>query len=455
MVLLPHTFIFGISESDLQTVGSTDPERFEHAQKTMWDTFADDRGIDAPGAGAHKYTELTTDVRLLTRLGIKGYRTSVSMSRILDESGHVNKKAIAWYRKYLQALKSKGLDIHLCLYHWDAPARFSGQGVLDPSFPEYFFKHVTVVLENFSDLVDYFIPINELWCICYLSYFLGVHAPAHTDTVEFFQAYFRMVDLQTKVIYAIKKKSVKQKIGIVNIHFSTYIETAFNTNPSYIEARHIADALTNYLYSDPLFMGTIDEKIESKFSKIFPGNYKKILRDARLGDAIDYYGINYYNSQYVKPTRVFPGYTWYTPDGALTNSLGWPIALPPHYPNGLTDILVSYSQRYSGFGLKRLFITENGTPVYTKNVKGVINDDDRIFFIFEHVKQIEKAIAKGVNVGGYFLWTLCDNYEWQEGYRPESAFGLVAVDAKTGKRTPKKSYFWYQKLLKDFYKHDI
>lgn len=436
---LPKDFTFGIAESDLQTVGSTHPQQYENAQATMWDVFARKKKIDEPNAGSFKYLKYQEDAELIKRLGVKAYRTSVSMSRTIDSDGRVNKKAIRWYRQYFKLLKSSGIKLHLCLYHWEAPARFAKNGILDKNFSAYFLRHVKICLENFSDLADYFIPINEFWPICYLGYFKGIHAPGKTGLANFFQAYFQMIKLQSQIIQLIKVKA-KKRAGIVNIHFPSYTQTEHASDPKYIEARHWADSLTNLIYTDPLYFGSIDEIVEQKYKKYFPKNYQSILNHACQGKLIDYYGVNYYNSQYIKPAKNDFGFDWYTPKEALKNSLGWPVSLPPHYPNGLTDALVNYSQRYSPVGLKQIMITENGVPG---------EDKFRIFFIQKHLAQIQAAIAKGALVKGYFHWTLLDNYEWTEGFKSKSAFGLVAVNRKTGQRLPKPSFFWYKRTIKN------
>jgi beta-glucosidase len=450
MLNLPYNFIFGIAESDLQTVGSLYPQEKENAQKTMWEEFAKKRKIDVPLYGSQKFKHYKEDGRLLNNLGVRGYRTSISMSRTIDKNGNVNKKAIKWYRSYLEGMKKHGVEIHLCLYHWEAPEIFAEQGVLDPRFHEYFLKHTDIVLDNFSDLVDYFIPMNEIWCMSFLSYFIGIHAPGYTNVEDFFKAFFTLIELQAKIIRKIKKYDHTHKIGIVNIHFPSYIQEDHLHEKTYIKARNLADNVTNFMYSDPFYIGAIHEDLIKKFQSKFPVNFKNILRDAKCGESIDYYGVNYYNSQYIKPSRNDLGYEPVIPEGAMVNSLGWPISLLPHYPNGLTDILYAISQRYAGYGIQNLVVSENGTPLYTSYTEDTPQDDFRIFIINEHIKQIQLAIQKGAPVTGYFLWTLLDNYEWQEGYKPESAFGIVAVNKKTGKRIPKKSYFWYQEFVNKF-----
>ncbi|CAN5153310.1 GH1 family beta-glucosidase [soil metagenome] len=452
MLRLPKTFTFGIAESDLQTVGARLPQEKEDAQKTMWELFAQKQKIEAPLYGTFKYNNYKTDIKLLADLNVKAYRTSISMSRTIDADGKVNKKAIAWYRDYFTRLKEKGLEIHLCLYHWEAPDKFLQKGVIDPTFQDYFLKHTDIVIEHLGDLVDYYIPMNEFWCMCFLGYYIGIHAPGYNrDIVSFWKAYFALVEIQTKVIQKIKTTS-KTKVGVVNIHFPSYIQKEHTADTAFINARHLADNVTNFMYSDPFFMGEMDEILVERFKKIFPKNHKEIITNAKMPTDIDYYGVNYYNSQYVKPADNDFGYDQVMPNDALYNSLGWPVALPPHYPPGLTDILLAYTHRYKGFGLKRLIVSENGTPAYTDLTSSAVPADDfRIYIIQEHLKLIEDAIAKGAIVDGYFLWTLMDNYEWQEGYKAEGAFGLVGVDKKTEKRILKKSYFWYQQLLKNFY----
>lgn len=448
----PKDFIFGIAESDLQTVGSQLPQVHENAQKTMWETFTEKENIDQPLFGTHKFTHWKDDVANLQKLGVKAYRTSISMSRTIDAFGKPNKKALKWYRNYFEAIKSSNIDFHLCLYHWEAPSQFTKLGILDPHFNEYFKKHTEITLDYFSDLVDYFIPINELWCINFLSYYVGMHAPGFQDISKFFKAYFSSLTLQANTIRQIKAHSSKNKIGIVNIHFPAYIQPQHTDNKTYITAQKIADNVTNYMYSDPFFLGTIDPIVVKKFKKYFPKNYQKILRETDVHNLINYYGINYYSSQYVKPSSTGLLYDQEIPEGAITNSLGWPVSVAPYYPNGLTDILLSYTHRYAHAGLKEIVVSENGTPEYTPLYKGKIPQDNfRIFYMKAHLQQVQAALAKGAPVKGYFAWSLIDNYEWQEGYSKESAFGLMTLDPKTGERIPKKSFFWYNSLLKAHY----
>lgn len=450
MSLFPKSFVFGIAESDLQTVGYSLPVQNEAAQHPMWESFAKSKKNDTPEFGSYKYDNIKTDTQLIGKLGVKAYRTSVSMSRTIDKDGNVNKKAIQWYRSYFKKLKAQGLEIHLCLYHWEAPEKFAKKGILHPQFQEYFLKHTDIVLEELSDLADYILPINEIWCMSFLAYYIGIHAPGYSDISKYFESYFACIELQTKVIQRIKEHDKNHKIGIVNIHFPSYIRPEHSGNKAYIKTRHLADNVTNYIYTDPFFMGTIDKEIIKTFKSYFPANWKEIITNAQCADQIDYYGVNYYNSQYVKPSKKDIGYELDEEDTDLKNSLGWPVAIAPYYPNGLTDILVAFNNRYASYGLKNLVVSENGTPCYSNPKETTPQDNFRIFFINEHLLQIQDALTKGAPVTGYFLWTLTDNYEWQEGYKPESAFGLVAVDS-TGKRTPKKSYYWYQNFIKDFY----
>ncbi|MCA9372085.1 family 1 glycosylhydrolase [Candidatus Woesebacteria bacterium] len=448
MIKFQKNFIFGIAESDLQTVGSQEPYMQENAHLTMWDEYSKKNKKDLPDRGGLKYNYFKQDADLISNLGVNSYRTSISMSRTIDRHGKINKKALKWYRNYLTKLKKRGVDIHLCLYHWEAPKKFTNKGILHPDFINVFLKHVDISLDYLSDLVDYYIPMNELWCICYLSYYVGIHAPGINNLKSFFRAYFQSMHLQNETIKKIRSFQPSAKIGVVNIHFPTYIRVI---NAKFMKARAIADDLTNFIYSDPLFFGDIPQKIIYKFKTNFPKNYKTILSESKLADAINYYGINYYNGQFVKPSNKAIGFELDEDYISIKNSLGWPVFIPPRLPSGLTDIIQTYYQRYNRNGLKKLFISENGTPAYSHCTDGQIpQDNERILYIHEHLKQIEKAIAKGCTVNGYFLWTLLDNYEWQSGYSPESAFGLVQVDPKTGSRIPKKSYYWYQQLIHSY-----
>lgn len=171
----------------------------------------------------------------------------------------------------------------------------------------------------------------------------------------------------------------------------------------------------------------------------------------KVGSKFSTFGLNYYCGKtvtYDKSERL--RFRYIIKEESLTNDLGWPITIPPTYGEGLYDMLNQVYHSYKNFGLKKIYITENGMAQNTTwdGKEQIIEDQRRVYYFNEHLKQIHKAIQRGIPVHGYFAWTLLDNYEWAEGYRPESCFGLVHVDRKTLKRIPKKSYHWYKKLIR-------
>jgi beta-glucosidase len=449
---LPSDFLFGISESDLQTVGSTAPYERENAQRPQWVPFSEKQHIQPPLDGAFKYDKWEEDIALLKGLGIKAYRMSISISRTIDRDGNVNTAAIQWYRNYMEAVKAAGMELHVSLYHWEMPDIFGEDGILHPDFTAYYDRHTKIILDHFSDLIDYYVPMNEPWCVVFLSYYVGIHAPGKKDMHLLFKAFFKTLELQTNAIRTIKAHDQNHKIGIINIHFPAFTPPEHVGDAIYESVRHVADQILNYSYSDPFYFGTLDEQFIEKFNQYFPAGYEAIVQNAKLNDWIDYYGVNYYTSQYIVPSDNNPlGYDQWVPENAEKNGLGWPIAIEPQYPNGLTEVLISYYKRYKTAGLSKILITENGVPGISPetNDTGQPIDTFRSEFIENHLQQVSAAITQGVPVKGYLLWSLLDNFEWQESYKPESAFGLVHVDMKTGKRTPKESYYWYKDIIKN------
>jgi beta-glucosidase len=170
-----------------------------------------------------------------------------------------------------------------------------------------------------------------------------------------------------------------------------------------------------------------------------------------VGELIDSLGINNYTAErVVHDATTELGYRSEPFENTPTNGLGWPIALPPHYPVGLYDILVQLYHSYRGHGLKRIYITENGMALKSHfNNEGQLDPDiARIQYFKGHLEQVHKAILAGIPVEKYFAWTLMDNYEWAEGYRPESCFGLIHVNRETLARTPKASCYWYSDVAR-------
>jgi beta-glucosidase len=451
-ISFPKPFRFGVADADLQVIGEAHTLKEEQSTPTMWHHFAKTSGKcfrnDSPLEGIDRYHHWRQDIEEMKKMGITHYRTSISMSRILKENGEVNANAIAWYTTYFQALKKAGISIMATLYHWELPQYLTGQGGWkNRKTIDVFVSHTKTVVQQLGEYIDDYLLLNEPWCSSLLSYHLGIHAPGETDLKSGLLAAHHLLLAQGVAFAEAKKIDKTLKIG-----------TTFNVQPSYAatadpndqKAAQYADGYFNRWFFDPLFMGKYPEDMVELYGKQMPKVTQEDLKIIHIGKNLSTMGINYYRGDIVKwNDTVDVRYESVTiPDG-LTNDLNWPIFIPPHYPSGLYDILTQLYYAYRPFGLPEMMITENGMAQYASwdGKSAVVEDARRIHYISAHLKQVHDAILRGIPVTGYYAWTLMDNYEWAEGYKPNSCFGMIFVDRKTMQRVWKKSAYWYQKLI--------
>lgn len=451
-VKFPRNFKFGVADADLQVIGEDNTRKYEGSEPTMWNYFARSSGKcyknQTPGTGVDRYHRWKEDIEIMKKMGVKQYRTSISMSRILKKNGEINAKAIAWYTQYFKSLKKAGITIYATLYHWELPQHLNAQGGwTNRKTIEYFEKHSTAVANNLGEFIDEYFILNELWVCTMLGYYQGVHAPGEKSLKKALLAAHNILLAQGLVT----KK-------LLNISPELKVSTSYSVIPAYsasekkedMAAASYADGYFNSWFSDPLYLGEYPKHMVELFDKDMPSFSKEDMKTIKVGDRLHALGLNYYRgyiASYNPKERLLFQET--KRNKGLTNDLGWPIYLPPNYPEGLYDIINQFYYSYKNFGLKSIYITENGMAQKTPwdGKTKVINDDRRVAYLKEHIKQVHKAIAQGIPVDAYFAWTLMDNYEWAEGYRPESCFGLIHVDRKTMKRVWKKSAYWYKKLM--------
>lgn len=447
----PKDFVFGVADADLQVIGEQHTLAQENSCPTMWSHFAKHSGKchenESPMVGVDRYHRWQEDVGLIAELGVSAYRCSISMSRLLTEAGTVNEKAVAWYRDYFQALQAANIKVYATLYHWELPQFLQAQGGwANRETANWLVKHGLTAMAEFGDLVSDFFVLNEPWCAAMLSYHIGNHAPGEENLKNALLSAHHLLLAQGMIVREAKVKYPHLKIGTV---YNVQTNYAASATAEDNEARMRSEAYFNGLFFEPTYHGRYPEKLISMAGDDMPEISDSDLEIICVGKLLDYHGINYYNGALNKLDAASTmGYSSVIDEKLGTNDLGWPIFVPPHYPEGLYDILTSLHDRYQSAGLNNLMITENGMALHSAwdGKSDVVSDPRRIEFLRAHIGQVHKAILKGVPLTGYFAWTLMDNYEWAEGYRPESCFGMVHVDRETLKRVPKESYFWYQKL---------
>lgn len=425
----PPGFLWGVSTSAHQIEGAVGERG-----PSVWDAFTAEPGHVKDGSTAavacdhyHRYPE---DVALLADLGVDAYRFSVSWPRVNSPGG------LDFYDRLVDALAAAGVRPVPTLFHWDLPLELDW---LDRDTAERFAEYAGTVAERLGDRVQKWITLNEPAEHTLLGHALGAHAPGRRLLFDALPVAHHQLLAHGLAVRALRAAGATD-IGIANSHGPTW---AASRSPEDVAAADFYDLLLNRLFADPLLLGTYPEGIDA----LMPGGPGGVEADLKvIAEPLDWYGINYY-----QPTKVGAPQGTEIEFGGLTlpaelpfsvreltgypvTDFGWPVV-----PEALTELLVGFHERY-GERLPPVVVTENGC-----SYEG-IDDQERITFLDGHVRALHRASEQGVDVRGYFVWSLLDNFEWAEGYARR--FGLVHVDFETQRRTPKASYTWLRDALR-------
>ena len=428
---LPSDFTFGVASASYQVEGAVTEDG---RGRSVWDTFCERPGAIANGeSGAvacdhyHRYRE---DVALLTGLGVNAYRFSVSWPRV--RSGDLD-----FYDRLVDELCAADIAPVPTLFHWDLPLALQEEGGwLNRDTASRFAEYASVVAERLGDRVKKWITLNEPAEQTLLGHALGAHAPGKQLLFDALPVAHHQLLAHGLAVRALRAAGVTD-IGVANSHGPTWPASEEQAD---VEAAEFYDVLLNRLFADPLLLGAYPDGI----GELMPGDVESDLKV--IAEPLDWYGINFY-----APTRVgapqgseieFGGLTLPAElpfsvreiDGYPVTDFGWPVV-----PAALTELLTGFRDRY-GDRLPPVVITENGC-----SYEG-LDDQDRIAYLDGHVRALHRALEAGVDVRGYFVWSLLDNFEWAEGYARR--FGLVQVNFETQERTPKASYGWMRDMLR-------
>lgn len=377
----------------------------------------------------HRYKE---DVAIMKKMGVKSYRFSLSWSRIIPEEGKINDKGIAFYNSLIDELLKAGIEPIITLYHWDLPLWVERKynGWLNKKIVPLFAEYAKIVTEAFSNRVTYWLTFNEPQCFLMNGYITKVHAPFKRIIFRFSRLIRHFMEANKVAVDMMRKHAKKPlKIGL-SFGSGAYIPSDENNPQSVEEARHKSffkgmGSMNNRLFLDPIILGKgVSTHLIYHVSNTFA---PKIKVD------FDFLAINNYEAFNYSPW----GNGKVDKTNLRTNSLGWVI-------DGRTLYWTSkfFYERYK----LPIIITENGMCDNDVIVNGEVDDDKRIEFINEYIHYVKKAIDDGVDIRGFHYWSLLDNFEWAEGYRPR--FGLVYVDYKSLKRTMKKSAYHYANIIR-------
>ncbi len=420
---------------------------------STWDVFCEQPGRikdgDTGEVACDHYHRYPEDIALMADLGIDAYRFSFAWPRIQpDASGAVNSEGLAFYDRLIDRLLEAGIEPVPTLFHWDTPQALEELGGWqNRDIADRFADYASVLSTHFGDRVKRWITLNEPVVLTLVGHAIGMHAPGKTLGFDALSVAHHQLLAHGKAVQAMRAAGAAN-IGIANNHAPIW---RADDSPEAEQAAGFYDVIYNRLFADPILLGEWPmEGIETGF----PGYQDADL--ATISTPIDWYGINYYNPQRIGPPGSNAGvvnpelekaqmpdelpFEFMDITGYDRNDFGWPII-----PAGFTELLMTMKERY-GDKLPPIMITENGGAFNEQpDEAGRVADQRRIDYVSSHLAAIKDAIDAGVDVRGYFHWSLMDNFEWAEGY--SQRFGLVHIDYETQKRTPKDSYGWYRDLI--------
>ncbi|WP_439658803.1 GH1 family beta-glucosidase [Lentzea sp. HUAS TT2] len=439
----PDGFRWGVATSAFQIEGAA---RTDGRGPSIWDTFARVPGAVASGdtgdVAADHYHRWAEDVRLLVDLGVDAYRFSVSWSRVLPEgTGRIEQRGLDFYRRLVETLRDNGIEPFLTLYHWDLPQTLEDRGGWrDRDTSSRFADYAALVHEELGDVVTKWTTLNEPYCSAVVGYGEGRHAPGAREGHGSLAAAHHLLLGHGLAVQAMRANGHDGEFGIVLNQSPT---VPVSDSPADVAAAGRQDCLLRRQFTDPLFGSAYPDEMTSMFGEISDFSFRHDGDLAIIGQPLDYVGLNYYYRLHVadaphrepdpaKRTAHDIGVdTTQIPDVPRTG-MGWPVE-----PDGMTFALNDLKARHPD--LPPVYVTENGC-VYPDS-EG-FEDTERISYLRDH---IAAAQASGVDLRGYFCWSLLDNFEWAHGYKHR--FGLVHVDYQTLQRTPRASYRWYRDFI--------
>ena len=435
----PAGFLWGAATSAYQIEGSP---LADGAGPSIWHRFAHTPGRTTHGetgdVAADHYHRWAEDVQLMRELGLGAYRFSISWSRILPlGTGQVNRAGLAFYDRLVDALLAAGIQPMATLYHWDLPAALDDRGGwLNPDIAEWFAEYTTVVTRALDDRVAMWTTLNEPWVVADGGYLFGALAPGHRNIFEAPIASHNLLRAHGRAVQAYRAAG-HHDIGLVVNLEPKY---AASDAPEDLAAAERANAYMNRYYLDPAFLGRYPDELHEVFGEAWRDSSASDMELIR--QRIDFIGVNYY-------TR---GVASHAPDALPVRTCrvrqaqhahtetGWEV-----YPAALTRVLCWVKERYGDIPM---YVTENGAAFYDppQPIDGRVDDPLRIWYLREHLLAAREAMRQGVDLRGYFVWSLIDNYEWTLGF--SKRFGIVHVNYETMARTPKASALWYANVIR-------
>jgi beta-glucosidase len=433
----PATFVWGVASSAFQIEGASTADG---KGASIWDEFCRLPGVIADGSDGRiacdHYNRFESDLDLIAALGVEAYRFSISWPRIQPTgSGEVAGPGIDFYNRLIDGLLERDIEPFATLYHWDLPATLQREhnGWADRDTAYRFAEYAAVVADRLGDRVRSFATHNEPWVTATIGHEMGHFAPGIKDRAVAMQVAHHCLLSHGLAAKAMRSARSNLDVGIV-LNLSPVYSASDSPADKILASRE--DGLLVRWYMDALLRGKYPQDILEYLAADAP---RVRDGDAQLiAEPLDFLGVNYYYPIVAIPGRPFsPGR-----EGVPVTDMGWEVA-----PAKFTDLLLRLDRDYD---LPPLFITENGAAYPDLVIDGGVRDEDRRAYIETHIRAIADAVDQGVDVRGYFVWSLLDNFEWAAGYTKR--FGIYYVDYQTQARILKRSGFWYKDLAAAFHR---
>ena len=427
----PAGFVWGAATAAYQIEGAA---REDGRGETIWDRFSHTPGKtyngDTGDVACDHYHRWQDDIALVQRLSLNAYRFSIGWSRVLPEGrGKPNAAGLDFYDRLVDRLLVSGIDPFVTLYHWDLPQALEDRGGWrNRDTTGFFSDFVEVISGRLGDRVGHWLTINEPHIVVFEGHVHGHMAPGLADSGLIAPVAHHLLLGHGLAIQAIRAQAPHAEAGIVlNL---AHLEPATDREAD-ARAAEYADGLYHRWYLDPLYRGSYPEDIEARLNPlpglVRPGDF------AVIGAPLDFLGVNYYSRNVIRAGRsgsILPRHV--PPRGELT-AMGWEV-----YPTGLYEVLTRLHRDYK---VAKLYVTESGASFPDLvDERSEVRDPSRVRYLERHFQEARRALANGVPLHGYFIWSLLDNFEWAHGYLPR--FGIVRVDYETQKRTIKDSGYF-------------
>jgi beta-glucosidase len=458
--VFPDGFVWGAATAAYQIEGSV---KAGGRGLSIWDTFSHEPGRtcngDTADVACDHYRRLDEDLDLMQRLGLDAYRFSVAWPRIQPEGkGPALQQGLDFYRRLVDGLRHRGITPVATLYHWDLPQALEDAGGWTArETSERFAEYAGVVAKALGDRVGMWVTLNEPWCSAWAGYGQGCHAPGRQDISAAVSATHHLLMGHAGATQAVRA-ATSEPVGIT-LNLSCF--RSVSDHPDDHAATTRAEGNFNRLFLEPLFRGRYPADMADHYPGLRPeGGVVKADDLVRIAQPVDFLGINYYSPQHIvhatgmrSDRAAQSSVPQYSPDPVADDLdfasikqadveetiMGWEVD-----PGALGELLRWVRKRYTA--TTPIYVTENGAA-YCDYVApdGAVRDPERIAYLDRHLRAVHSAIADGVDVRGYFVWSLMDNFEWSYGYRHR--FGLIWVDYPTGQRIPKSSFYWYRRVI--------